>query len=350
MLEYRDKTSLFESALPGSGLLIYRIDTRFNGNQNYDPSNGVYDEVYLFRPGGSSTANGNLNNAHFSSNVGRTEFCASTSAYPFFSDGTIDNNFRIYNITNAGSTISFTYGSSSVCDPPTNLVASVDGKDVSLSWDAANNAQSYNIYRNGALVGNTSGTTYLDTYLPYRTYTYYLKSVDADGALSVASETVSVDVTPLQIVAEYYPDTNNPNSPYVKVHWYNSRSIYNVYRCSCDGEEEELIAENVSGDHYIDYDWPVMSPGNYKYRVDIVNGRGKTEGPSRVNYDDGWLYYDNGTYAQSIGRACSGPYPFWSIRRMSCLWPMPRSSCRDPSVCILRRWAFRLYLRIRGPL
>lgn len=310
VLEYRDKTSLFESALPGSGLLIYRIDTRFNGNQGYDPSNGIYDEVYIFRPGGSPTVNGNLNNAHFSSDVGRTEFSASTSAYPFFTDGTIDNNFRIYNITNAGSTISFTYGSTSVCDPPTNLVASVDGKDVSLSWDAANNAQSYNIYRNGALVGNTSGTTYLDNYLPYRTYTYYLKSVDADGALSVSSETVSVDVTPLQVVAEYYPEANNPNSPYVKVHWHNSRSIYNVYRCSCDGEEVKLIAENVSGDHYIDYDWPALSPGNYKYGIDIVNGRGKVEEPSRVTDDDGWLYYDNGTYAMSVG---TGNTMYWGI-------------------------------------
>ena len=310
VLEYRDNTSLFESALPGAGLLVYRIDTRYSGNASYDPSNGIYDEVYLFRPGGSSTVNGNLYNAHFSSDVGRTEFCASTSAYPFLTDGTIDNNFRIYNITNAGNTISFTYGSSSICDPPTNLVAAVDGKDVSLSWDAANNAQSYNIYRNGALVGNTSGTSFLDTNLPCRTYTYYLKSVDENGALSVSSETVSVDVTPLQVVAEYYPEANNPNSPYVKVHWYNSRSIYNVYRCSCDGEEGELIAENVSGDHYLDYDWPVMSPGNYKYRVDIVNGRGKVEGPSRVSYDEGWLYYDNGTYASSVG---TGSTMYWGI-------------------------------------
>ncbi len=196
VLEYRDNTSLFETGLPGSGLLVYRIDTRFDGNASYDPSSGVYDEVYIFRPGGSSTANGNLNNAYFSSNVGRTEFSASTSAYPFFTSGTVDYTFRIYNITNAGSTISFTYGSSSDCDPPVNLSASVDDNDVTLTWDAAANAASYNIYRGGSLIGNTSGTTYLDSNVPYGRYTYFLKSVDANGLLSTASETVTVTIAP----------------------------------------------------------------------------------------------------------------------------------------------------------
>ena len=196
VLEYRNSTSLFETALPGSGLLVYRIDTRFEGNADYDPSNGIYDEVYIFRPGGSTSANGNLYSAHFSSNVGRTEFSSSTSAYPFFTDGTLDYNFRIYDITAAGNTISFKYGTSSNCEAPTNLIASVDGNNVSLSWNAATNAVSYNIYRNGTLIGNTSGTTYLDSNVAYGNYTYFLKSIDANGLFSAASETITVSVMP----------------------------------------------------------------------------------------------------------------------------------------------------------
>ena len=196
VLEYRDKTSLFESSLPGSGLLIYRINTSFGGNASYNPDEGIYDEVYLFRPGGSFSENGNLTNAHFSANVGRTEFNAYTSAYPFFTDGTIDNNFMIYNITEAGNTISFSYGSSSDCDPPTNLVATLDDNNISLSWDAVSNAQSYNIYRNGALLDNTTATTYLDGNVSYGIYSYYVKSVDANGLWSTSSETVSVTFLP----------------------------------------------------------------------------------------------------------------------------------------------------------
>ena len=110
VVEYRDNTSLFETAIPGSGLLVYRINTSFEGNASYDPDNGIYDEVYIFRPGGSSSEEGDLYSAHFGSHVNRTEFSSSTSAYPFFTDGTLDPNFRIYDITSAGETISFTYG------------------------------------------------------------------------------------------------------------------------------------------------------------------------------------------------------------------------------------------------
>ena len=110
VVEYRDNTSLFETALPGSGLLIYRINTAFDGNVNYDPDNGIYDEVYIFRPGGSFSEGGDLSSAHFGSHVGRTEFSSTTSAYPFFTDGTPDLDFKIYDITSAGSTISFRYG------------------------------------------------------------------------------------------------------------------------------------------------------------------------------------------------------------------------------------------------
>ena len=196
VLEYRDNTSLFETALPGSGLLIYRINTSFEGNVNYNPDEGVYDEVYIFRPEGSFSGNGNLNAANFSSNVGKTEFSSTTSAYPFFSDGTLDNNFRIYDITSAGGTISFKFGTSSDCEPPTNLVASVEGNNVSLSWEAAPNAVSYNIYRQNILIGNASGTTYLDGNLDFGIYIYSLRSVDANGLESTVSENATATIVP----------------------------------------------------------------------------------------------------------------------------------------------------------
>lgn len=196
VLEYRDNTSPFETSLPGSGLLIYRVDTRFEGNADYDPDNGIYDELYLFRPGGSATVNGDLNNAYFSANVGRTEFSCNTSAYPFFTGGTIDNNFKIYNIKAAGSTISFSYGTSSECEAPTNLTATVEDNHVTLSWEAATNAKSYNIYRSEILIGNTSDTTYTDSNVAYGLYDYFVRSMDANELLSPASKSVNVSILP----------------------------------------------------------------------------------------------------------------------------------------------------------
>ena len=107
VVEYRNTSSTFESALPGSGLLVYRINTNFEGGTYYNPDEGIYDEVYIFRPDGTATTNGDYYQAHFSSNVGRTEFSASTNPSPFFSDGTADPDFRIYNITSADYNISF---------------------------------------------------------------------------------------------------------------------------------------------------------------------------------------------------------------------------------------------------
>ncbi|MCQ2262550.1 MAG: M6 family metalloprotease domain-containing protein [Bacteroidales bacterium] len=203
VLEYRDNTSTFEAALPGSGLLIYRIDSRFDGdgNQNYNPSEGIYDEVYIYRPGGTMTANGTLNNAYFSANSGRTEFNASTNPKPFYTDGTVDENFGIYDVTTAGNTISFSYGSLT-CDPPTDLTATVSHRDVALSWNGVDAAASYIVYKDGFFIGNTENTTYIDENVTYGTHSYTVKCKDASGRLSASSNATEVTIVYLGPIPE----------------------------------------------------------------------------------------------------------------------------------------------------
>jgi M6 family metalloprotease-like protein len=261
VLEYRDNTSLFETGLPGSGLLIYRIDTRFGGNASYDPSNGIYDEVYIFRPGGSSSNNGNLNTAYFSSNVGRTEFNSSTSAYPFYTDGTIDDNLLIYNITSAGNTISFSYGSSINCDPPTNLQLSADNNTVTLTWDAADNAQSYNVYRNRSFIGNTSGTTFIDSNVPYGVYNYCLRSVDGDGILSNCSESVALTFLPDGSI--FVGGENSDNNVYLPSYSYYSYSltqqIFTADEIDNSGIITSIALFNCGGEKTRSYDFYMKS-------------------------------------------------------------------------------------------
>lgn len=109
MLEYRDNTELFETGLGGKGLLIYRIDDRFNGCSGFDAST-FFDEVYIFRPGGiNDTTNGHIAQAFFSANSGRTSFSASTDPFPWLTGNIPDTTIEISNITTAGNTISFTY-------------------------------------------------------------------------------------------------------------------------------------------------------------------------------------------------------------------------------------------------
>jgi len=113
VLEYRKRGSdIFEAELPGSGLLIYRIHSNYEGNADGPP-----DEVYIYRPNGSSTVNGQIFEAAFSADAYRTEFNAYTNPRSFLSNG---NPFQI-NINSigfAGETISFTLAPSTDPLPP----------------------------------------------------------------------------------------------------------------------------------------------------------------------------------------------------------------------------------------
>lgn len=121
LVEYRKRTGYFEENLPGDGLLVYRINTEFRGNANFDNLT-VFDEVYIYRPGGTVTWNGTIANAHYSSDVGRTVINEMTDPTCFLHDNT-DGGLRISSITSAGEIISFYVGMESfdidaVADPP----------------------------------------------------------------------------------------------------------------------------------------------------------------------------------------------------------------------------------------
>lgn len=107
ILEYRNTTCHFESGLPGTGVLIYRVDMSLNGNADYDGVT-VLDEVYLFRPGGSQTDNGQIYDANFSQLENRTSFDNTTSPYPFLNWG-VPCDIAISNITVHGDSATFYY-------------------------------------------------------------------------------------------------------------------------------------------------------------------------------------------------------------------------------------------------
>ncbi|MBQ6069412.1 MAG: M6 family metalloprotease domain-containing protein [Bacteroidales bacterium] len=141
VVEYRDNTELFDRTLSGKGLLIYRIDTRFNGNANWNGED-EFDEIWLFRPGSNdSYTDGQIGMAFFSSAIHRTEFSPSTDPYPYLSDGTRDYTFSISNVTTPGSTISFYYTNHI---KPANLTHSnITASTATLSWGG--NADAYRV-------------------------------------------------------------------------------------------------------------------------------------------------------------------------------------------------------------
>ena len=141
VVEYRDNTEEFDLNIPGRGLLIYRIDTRFNGNAGFN-GDDIFDEIWLFRPGSSdSYTDGSLGLAFYSRNSGRTEFSPSTDPFPYLSDGTRDYTFSIYNVSIPGNTITFRYTNRT---RPANLSnTNITTATATLNWNG--NANAYRI-------------------------------------------------------------------------------------------------------------------------------------------------------------------------------------------------------------
>jgi len=194
VVEYRQKTGEFESNLPGNGLVIYRIKSDEHGNSGFDNSN-IFDEIYVYRPNATTTTNGNVDNAHFSSESGRTAINDLTNPSCFLHDGTT-GGLDISNVTSASGTISFDVYISSV-DPPENLAVNTNStielglgwqlntanEDVLLVWStddtfgAPAKGTSYSLGEElsggGTVLYKGNNTAYTHTDLVNSTYYYY---------------------------------------------------------------------------------------------------------------------------------------------------------------------------------
>jgi M6 family metalloprotease-like protein len=102
VVEYRRRQGgVTDSTVPGSGLLVWRAVPGINGNASGPP-----DELYVFRPNGSPTNEGNINSANLSNDVARPEISDLTNPYTFLQNGAL-GGLIIRNISTAGETISF---------------------------------------------------------------------------------------------------------------------------------------------------------------------------------------------------------------------------------------------------
>ncbi|MBN2416353.1 M6 family metalloprotease domain-containing protein [bacterium] len=136
VLEYRKRKTPFEThELTGSGLLVYRVNTLHSGN-----SGGPPDELYIYRPGGTPTYNGNQWDAFFSADAGRTGINDASDPHCFLQDGS-PGGLNIYNIGTAGETITFTVSmepaSFVTLLAPTDYTSLQAGETVTLQWQSA---------------------------------------------------------------------------------------------------------------------------------------------------------------------------------------------------------------------
>ena len=77
---------------------------------------------------------------------------------------------------------------------PTQLTAQFDGETVVLQWEAAEEAVSYNVYRDGLRIANgLTAPVHTDPLQYAGTYTYYVTAVFSDETLSLPSNYVTVE-------------------------------------------------------------------------------------------------------------------------------------------------------------
>lgn len=102
LLEYRRPSANYDHNIPGTGLLVYRLDVSENGNADGPP-----DELYIYRPhANNTTTNGAISMAELSLQTGRVEMNEATVPSGFMSNNA-PGGLNLYEVGEAGETITF---------------------------------------------------------------------------------------------------------------------------------------------------------------------------------------------------------------------------------------------------
>lgn len=92
-----------------------------------------------------------------------------------------------------------------VC-PPENLTATAVGSDIQLTWDAAEYADSYKVYRNSVLIAQElTGTSYTDSNLNPGSYSYRVSSTYQDVSSPKSGPAAATILAPLSVSATASP-------------------------------------------------------------------------------------------------------------------------------------------------
>ena len=203
-----------------------------------------------------------LNAAHSSEFI--DEVTASATFKVSFSKEIPDNHEVTFTVTAGSSTFDIVVTVYNELVAP-SLTATANGTDINLSWNATNNATSYNIYRDGAFLENTTSTSYTDDGLEYGTvyaYTVTTKRGELESEHSLVARAQTTDnpakPSPTNVIAN-----NNV------VTWTNGENSNgsNIYRKDYVAGTEVNIATNVNGTSYTDDNWNSLEDGIYQYGV-----------------------------------------------------------------------------------
>jgi len=301
MVENRQKTtSLTDSTLPGSGLLISRCVPYLNGNSPNN-QNVVPYELYVYRPNGTISTNGTISGAAYGVS-GRTAINDTTTPSSFIytstSSGAVTNNstaggLDISDISVNSSTKAVTF-TVNMRNEPTGVSHSVaNGNSVTVRWNAPTlwgTPAGYKIYRNGELITQSNLASTARSYTDnapvngsnvYTVTAVYSGSVLYGESAHSASTTANISQmdSPQNLIAIEETDAINC-VPTIVLQWTAVRQSdaflgYRVYR------NNTLISETITTTSYNDSN---ISPSTtYTYFVKAVYRSGESTPSNTVS-------------------------------------------------------------------
>jgi hypothetical protein len=155
--------------------------------------------------------------------------------------------------------------------PPVNLTTSFSCTDVILSWQmpTGGNPDSWNIYKDGELLGNSTAMSYTDAMvMPEVEYGYYIKAVYAgEESMPTTTKYITVPIPSNLPPSGLEALINTPNENDVTLNWDAPNACldpdgYNIIR---DGVQ--INTNLVTALTYVD---PALIPGLFEYKVKAV--------------------------------------------------------------------------------
>ena len=185
------------------------------------------------------------------------------------------------------SVVTITYGTVPTPAAPAMRSAKADSAGITVSWDTAANAVTYNVYRTAdagsswtQVASSVKGTSYKDTTVQKGVkYGYKVRGVAADGKTlgPMSSTGVTAKVTAASTTPDYVKLTSARRvTGGIQLTWESTADAktYNVYRKVDGASGWTLLASSVSGTAYKDTSG--KSGTTYAYTVRGVAADGKT--------------------------------------------------------------------------
>ena len=185
------------------------------------------------------------------------------------------------------SVVTITYGTVPTPAAPAMRSAKADSAGITVSWDTAANAVTYNVYRTTdagsswtQVASSVKGTSYKDTTVQKGVkYGYKVRGVAADGKTlgPMSSTGVTAKVTAASTTPDYVKLTSAKRvAGGIQLTWESAADAktYNIYRKVDGASNWTLLASSVSGTSYKDTSG--RSGTTYAYTVRGVAADGKT--------------------------------------------------------------------------